>query len=76
MSKNTQNIREDIKRKMKEAPSDWAVQMAEKKAVTVQAVYAWARCERGVRDGKPEEVLLFLNKLLKEQEERRKKLIA
>jgi len=75
MGKNTQ-IKKAIKQAIKEAPSGWAREMAEERGVTIQAVYAWARCERGVKDGKPEEVLSFLLNKIKTREKMRQKLIA
>lgn len=56
-----------IAEKIPEAPHDWAQIAATKMGKSVASIYAYARCEKGVRRGHPAELLQLLNTMVEEQ---------
>jgi hypothetical protein len=77
MTQITQNnlLVEKIAEQIKKAPHDWAEKIAAKMGKGAGSVYAYSRCERGVRRGYPVEVLKHLTQLVSEREKEQEKLI-
>lgn len=78
MGQITQNqlLVEKIAELIKKAPHDWADTIASEMGKCTGSVYAYSKCERGVRRGYPVEVLKRLTKIVNEKEKELKKLTA
>jgi hypothetical protein len=78
MEQNTQNtlLVEKMAELIKKAPHDWAEKIAANMGKCAGSVYAYSKCERGVRKGYPVEVLKQLTEIVKEKEKEIKKLTA
>lgn len=76
MEQITHTIVQAIAAKRKEAPHDWAEQIAEKMDKSVQTVYAYSRGLRGIRHDYPMQVLEHLNTLIEERNAKLEKLTA
>jgi hypothetical protein len=60
-------LAQKIAEKIPEAPHNWAEIAAERMGKHVSSVYAYARCEKGVRRGRSAELLKLLNQMIDNQ---------
>nr|WP_319570224.1 hypothetical protein [uncultured Draconibacterium sp.] len=61
---------------IKKAPADWVETAAREMKKSEQSIYAYARGDRGVRQGKHKEVYKILTRLVEQSEKEIKELLT